>query len=216
MAAAQRRRPGGRRAATQQHERGGHTPASTPGQVRIIGGRWRGRRLPVGSAPGLRPSGDRVRETLFNWLQGLLVDARCLDLFAGSGALGLEALSRGAAHCTFVDNEASTLQLIRGALQDFGASAQAQCTHGSALDFLGAAHGPYDLIFLDPPFGSGLLNEASERLQASGACHPDTRIYVEREAGAQHIRLPVQWQALREKRTGTVQYGLYRPMPSAD
>jgi 16S rRNA (guanine966-N2)-methyltransferase len=179
------------------------------GTVRIIGGSWRGRRLPVRDSPGLRPSTDRVRETVFNWLQGRTVGARCLDLFAGSGALGLEALSRGAAQCTFVDTERANLRHIEGLLQRLDAEARAECRATTAAAFLQGGPAVYDLIFIDPPFASGLLAQTATLLEQSGACGEQTLIYVEQDATDRSLTLPAHWQVLRDKRAGNVRYGLY-------
>jgi 16S rRNA (guanine966-N2)-methyltransferase len=179
--------------------------------VRIIAGSWRGRRLPVADAPGLRPTTDRVRETLFNWLQDITPGARCLDLFAGSGALGLEALSRGAAQCTFVDLDARNLRQIGAVLAELGAGERGACVPGCASAFLGQPQSPYDLIFVDPPFGSGMLTQIALQLEQSGARHAQTRIYVERDRHDRDSTLPTHWQALREKCAGSVRYGLYTP-----
>ena len=122
--------------------------------LRIIGGGWRGRRVHFPDSPGLRPTPDRVRETLFNWLQFSVAGTRCLDLFAGSGALGLEALSRGAREVVFVDEAAAVAQTLREELERLGGTAQAPaCVHASAARYLATPGEPFDLIFLDPPFG---------------------------------------------------------------
>jgi 16S rRNA (guanine(966)-N(2))-methyltransferase RsmD len=112
------------------------------GQVRIIAGEWRGRRLSVATREGLRPTGDRVRETLFNWLAPHVPGARCLDLFAGSGALGIEALSRGAAHCLFVDNDAAVATTLRGELDLLGAGKRATLRRAPAHAVLAGQGGP--------------------------------------------------------------------------
>jgi 16S rRNA (guanine966-N2)-methyltransferase len=127
--------------------------SSPPGSVRIIGGRWRGTRLPVADAPGLRPTSDRARETLFNWLQPVLPGARVLDLFAGSGALGLEALSRGAAEALLVERDPRLAASLDQTIQRLQADAQARAIRADAIAFLRAPlHGRFDLVFLDPPF----------------------------------------------------------------
>src|SRR5699024_11993053 len=128
------------------------TPAHT---VRIIGGQWRGRKIAVNSADDLRPTPDRIRETLFNWLAPRIQGARCLDLFAGTGALGLEALSRGAGHVTFVERDATTAGSLRQALTALDGHAAA-VIHGDALNTAVFPQTSYDVIFVDPPFGAGL------------------------------------------------------------
>lgn len=210
------RRSNARAAGVRTTDRRGQHNRGAAGQVRIIAGSWRGRRLPVADAPGLRPTTDRVRETLFNWLQDVTAGARCLDLFAGSGALGLEALSRGAAHCTFVDLDTRNLKQIGAVLAELGAGERGRCAPGCARAFLGQPQSPYDLIFLDPPFGSGMLTQVALQLEQSGFCLAQTRIYVERDSHDQNSTLPAHWQALREKCAGSVRYGLYLPTAPAE
>ena len=180
----------------------------TPGSVRIIGGRWRGTRLPVPDRPGLRPTSDRVRETLFNWLQPQLPGARVLDLFAGSGALGLEALSRGAASAQLVEADA---QLASG-LEDMGrhldAGARLDVHAGDALAWLrGAPASVFDIAFVDPPFDAGLWDAVLALLPghlAAKAC-----IYLEAPVVSMPV-LPGEWVLHRESRTRDVRYALYR------
>jgi 16S rRNA (guanine966-N2)-methyltransferase len=182
-------------------------PARGSGRVRIIGGRWRGRLLTVPEAPGLRPSGDRVRETLFNWLQGDIAGARCLDLFAGTGALGLEALSRGAGHCDFVDSHSPALRAIQSSLVDLGGSTLARCHAMPADQFLDRHPGPWDIVFLDPPFDADLLARTLIQLEA-GALHADSLVYLESGTAIDTLPLPAGWALLRSKRAGAVHFGL--------
>src|SRR5690606_23926571 len=136
-----------------------------PGRVRIIGGRWRGTRLPVADAPGLRPTSDRARETLFNWLQPELPGARVLDLFAGSGALGLEALSRGATEAMLVERDAGLAKGLQETVQKLEAGDVARVVRADALQFLAAPlHGRFNLVFLDPPFEASLWDAALAQL----------------------------------------------------
>ena len=128
------------------------------GQIRIIGGQWRGRKLPVPDSPGLRPTTDRVRETLFNWLAPSMVDARCLDCFAGSGALGLEALSRYAASATLLEMDRSVSQQLQQNLTTLKAT-NAKVVNTNTLTFLGQKGTPHEVVFIDPPFRKGLLEE---------------------------------------------------------
>ena len=179
------------------------------GQLRIIAGDWRGRRLPVPSLPGLRPTGDRIRETLFNWLAPYLAGANCLDLFAGSGALGLEALSRGAAACDFVEINEVAAQVLRDHLRLLSAESQSTVTRGNAEMFLAHAPRRYDIAFLDPPFAADLLEPCASLLSTSRVLAPDALVYVERDA-AREVNLPGCWEPLREKRTGNVAYALFR------
>jgi 16S rRNA (guanine966-N2)-methyltransferase len=182
------------------------------GQLRIIAGEWRGRRIPVPDADGLRPTGDRVRETLFNWLAPVLPGARCLDLFAGSGALGLEALSRGAAHCDFVEAEPVVAQSLRAALSLLAAGERGAVHAVDALSFLGAGPpgvaGRCDIAFLDPPFGRQLMGESCRLLEARGFLAPEALVYLEYPRG-EAPEVPENWVSLREKATGAVAFALY-------
>lgn len=191
----------GRRQRAPQTRRGG--------AVRIIGGRWRGRRLPVADARGLRPTADRVRETLFNWLQADIPGAHCLDLFAGSGALGIEALSRGADHCTFVDSNAGLLRGIGSVLETLGGSSQAACHPQSAEGFLARCQTRFDVVFLDPPFTDDLLSATCRQLEESPALGEHSLIYIESAHAVSMAALPARWQPLRQKTTGALHYALY-------
>ncbi|MFT7287063.1 MAG: 16S rRNA (guanine966-N2)-methyltransferase [Halieaceae bacterium] len=183
--------------------------AGTAGSLRIIGGQWRGRKLPVPDLPGLRPTTDRIRETLFNWLSPVLADSRCLDLFAGSGALGLEALSRGAAHCDFVELERPAAQAIGESLTRLGAQERAEVHCEDALRFMECARGPYDLVFLDPPFAEGRLDESTRALIGAGLLRPEALVYVEYPV-KQAFAPPQDWEPWRSKRSAAVVYELYR------
>ncbi|MFV0275915.1 MAG: 16S rRNA (guanine(966)-N(2))-methyltransferase RsmD [Parahaliea sp.] len=177
-------------------------------QLRIIGGQWRGRKLDFVPADGLRPTTDRVRETLFNWLAPDLHGARCLDLFSGSGALGLEALSRGAASCDFVDTNSATLGQITRHLDSLGARERARCHTGAALDFLLGSTGRWDIVFIDPPFGQSLATPVCQQL-AQGRLGHDARIYLESSRQEAPPEPPGQWRLHREKTAGGVCYRLY-------
>jgi 16S rRNA (guanine966-N2)-methyltransferase len=184
--------------------------------LRIIGGMWRGRKLRFPPSPEIRPTPDRVRETLFNWLAPRLPGARCLDLFAGSGALGLESLSRGAAQVTFVERDGAAARELRARLAEWGASG-AEVEHGDALRFLGAggaaggaagARGAFDIVFLDPPFDSDFLQRAAERLETGGWLAPGALIYVECAARTGLPPLPPAWTTTKAKQAGEVGYHL--------
>lgn len=175
-------------------------------EFRIIGGEWRRRRLGFAALPDIRPSPDRVRETLFNWLQGRIEGARCLDLFAGSGALGLEALSRGAADCVFVDQERAVVEMLQAHLASLRAH-DTQLVLSDAIDYLNGAGDRFDLVFLDPPFASKLLRQALDVLANRALLAPRARVYIEYAAG-QAPALPVGWRMLREARAGNVGFGL--------
>jgi len=176
--------------------------------VRIIGGRWRNTRLQVPQVQGLRPTSDRVRETLFNWLMPKLPGARVLDLFAGSGALGLEAVSRGAASAQLVERDPALVAALRGVVERLGAQAQVQVAAGDALRWLETAPPMRaDIVFVDPPFAAGLWAPVFELLPrhlAEGAW-----LYVEAPAGAM-LQLPPGWQPYREGGTRDVAHALYR------
>jgi len=178
------------------------------GQVRIIGGRWRGTRLDVADSPGLRPSGDRVRETLFNWLMPALPGARVLDLFAGTGVLGWEALSRGAAHAVLVERDAALARRLRETCTRLSAQEQAHIVHDDALAWLerGTA-GAFDIAFVDPPFAQGLWQRALPALARHLA--PQAWVYVESPAD-QAPAVPAAWALHREGRTREVRFALYR------
>ncbi len=184
-----------------------------PGQLRIIGGRWRGRRLAIVEAPGLRPTPDRVRETLFNWLAPVIEGARCLDLFAGTGALGLEALSRGAQSAVLVESNAAVAARLREHIRTLGADG-ATVVQADAMSYLGVLTSPiphpFDIVFLDPPFRSGLLTPCCERLEAGQWLAPGAWIYLEAERSAGAPELPGGWDLLRAKVSGDVAYHLAR------
>jgi 16S rRNA (guanine966-N2)-methyltransferase len=179
-------------------------------ELRIIGGRWRGRKLRFPAGAAIRPTPDRVRETLFNWLAAAIPEAACLDLFAGSGALGLEALSRGAREVTFVELDAAAVRELRARLAEWSASG-AQVQQADALGYLRfAAPRPFGVVFLDPPFAAGLLAPAATLLAARGWLAPDALIYVESPAREELPALPADWQPLKGKRAGEVGYHLFR------
>lgn len=178
------------------------------GQIRIIGGQWRGRKLPVPDSPGLRPTTDRVRETLFNWLAPSMVNARCLDCFAGSGALGLEALSRYAGASTLIEMERSVAQQLKQNLATLKA-ANANVVNTNTLTFLNQTGTPHDIVFVDPPFRKGLLDETLRLLEVNGWLADDALIYVESEVENGLPPVPVHWDLHREKVAGQVAYRLY-------
>lgn len=176
---------------------------------RIIGGTHRGRRFEFPGDLSVRPSPDRVRETLFNWLLPVISGARCLDLFAGSGALGLEALSRGAAFASFVEAAPRAASAIREHLGALREGARAQVHAGDVQAFLRAAPAePFDIVFLDPPYGAGLLEPACAALEHNGWLAAESRIYIECGAKDGLPPLPDNWEVLREKRAGQVGYAL--------
>ena len=176
---------------------------------RIVGGVHRGRRFAFPDDEAIRPSPDRVRETLFNWLQPVMAGSVCLDLFAGSGALGLEALSRGAAHAAFVDASPRAIRAIREHLATMREDARAAAFAMDALAFLqGSPPRAFDVAFLDPPYAAGLLAPACAALEAGGWLGPGARIYFEHAAHEKHPDLPPGWAVVRDKRAGQVAYCL--------
>lgn len=188
------------------------SPASPArNRLRIIGGDWRSRVLQFADVPDIRPTPDRIRETLFNWLQFSITGARCLDLFAGSGALGFEALSRGAADVLAFEQNHAAAQAIRSNAQTLGAR-QLQLIEGSALDRLqhGSAPQPFDIVFIDPPFAAGLHETCFRLLEERGWLAPQCNIYVEAAQPIGSFAVPPVWELLREKRAGEVHYGLFR------
>ncbi len=183
------------------------------GSFRIIGGRWRGRRLDFVDDGSVRPSPDRVRETLFNWAMPVVRGARCLDLFAGSGALGLEALSRGADQVVFVDSQRSVTANIKRHLQTLGASAEVVC--GDALAYLRGVPQTFDLVFIDPPYRQDWVPRILEYLPA---CMADgAQLYVEMETGSA-LQLPEGFELLKHKSAGQVSYHwvAYSSQPPSD
>jgi 16S rRNA (guanine966-N2)-methyltransferase len=177
-------------------------------QLRIIAGAWRGRKLAFAPVTGLRPTPDRVRETLFNWLGLSVHGARCLDLFAGSGALGLEAASRGAAAVVLVDAEPLVAHTLQEQARVLGAR-QVRIVQATCERYLGGPAEPFDLVFLDPPYRQGLLPECMELLEQRGWLAPDAWIYIEAERGLEPP-LPGNWDTYRSKATGQVGYHLVR------
>ncbi|MDJ0862251.1 MAG: 16S rRNA (guanine(966)-N(2))-methyltransferase RsmD [Gammaproteobacteria bacterium] len=181
------------------------TRGRSQGSIRIIGGRWRGRRLVVPDVPGLRPTPDRVRETLFNWLAPAVHDARCLDICAGSGALGFEAASRGASSVTLVEH----LPLVVSALREQAIRLDANMLEIVAADAITWLQGPprtFDIVFLDPPFGQGLLPRYLELLSQRKWLAPRAHVYLETELD--QPLLPEGWQLTRSRRAGQVRYHL--------
>ncbi|TDR40458.1 16S rRNA m(2)G-966 methyltransferase [Tahibacter aquaticus] len=182
--------------------------AAAPGKIRIIGGHLRNSRLAVPDLPGLRPTPERVRETLFNWLNAYVGGARCLDLFAGTGALGMEALSRGAAEVVFVERDAGAAAALRDNLLRLK-QARGRVANDDALGWLRRETSTFDLVFLDPPFAAGLWAEAANLLQQRGLLAPAALIYVESPADIEPP-LPADWLLHRQGRSGEVRHVLYR------
>ncbi len=182
---------------------------SGQGQLRIIGGDWRSRRFSFPDAEGLRPTPDRVRETLFNWIAPYLPGARVFDLFTGSGALYLEALSRGAGMALALDVNANAIASLRKHLDTLSCG-NGQLLQSDALRYLETQHAtPFDLVFLDPPFNKNLLLPACQLLEDKGWLADHAWIYTESEAPASSLGLPSNWRLHREKQAGQVFYSLW-------
>lgn len=198
--------------ARRQGTRRGRRPSGSayPGRIRIIGGRWRSRRLPVAEGPGLRPTPDRVRETLFNWLAPWIEGARCVDLFAGTGALCLEALSRGAAEVVMVERAPEAWRQLETNVARLGAEG-AQVLGLEALEYLAGRPRPFDIVFLDPPFAvaEAMIAACSERLDR-GWLRPGALVYVEAPRALASLPLPATWEPLKHGTAGQVGYHLAR------
>jgi len=178
--------------------------------VRIIAGRWKGRRIPIAAA-GIRPTGDRVRETLFNWLMPHIGDSCCLDLFAGTGALGIEALSRGAGSVVFVERNRSAAKAMRALLADLAGGetdTRAEIIVGDALKVDLTVKGPFDIVFLDPPFDGPNLQDLCTLLEQSGALAPSAHLYMEMGRKQGLPALPAGWTVSKEQTAGQVRYAL--------
>lgn len=195
--------------------RPGAKPAKSPvniakgaNQLRIIGGNWRGRKLSFPDVDGLRPTGDRIRETLFNWLAPDIQRARCLDLFAGSGALGLEALSRGAAECLFLERSPIAARELEKNLDLLNAT-NGQLLGQDALAWLQQKNQQqFDLVFIDPPFQLDLWQPTFDLLETGGYLAENALIYVECPKGATY-QTPRQWHPHKEKIAGSNIYRLF-------
>jgi 16S rRNA (guanine966-N2)-methyltransferase len=181
-------------------------------QVRIIGGMWRGRKLNFPATADLRPTPNRIRETLFNWLAPMLSNAHCLDLFAGSGALGFEALSRGAKSVTFIEQSLSLFHYLKTQIKQFAVEDKATVYH---LDFpfsatrLSQSPKPlFNIVFLDPPFHKNLIEPACAWLSKERLLFAKSAIYIESEASLEKFSLPENWQITHCKTTGQVKYAL--------
>lgn len=179
---------------------------SYPGTIRIIGGQWRGRKLKVLESPGLRPTPNRVRETVFNWLRPHLPGARCLDVTAGTGALCFEALSQGAAEAVLVELSPAAAARLRDNAALLGASATV--VQGDALTFLNGPVTAFDIVFLDPPFASELVARASAIMDRRGWVRPGTLVYIEVPSTVDPLPIPAGWKLVKSRRSGQVGYHL--------
>jgi 16S rRNA (guanine966-N2)-methyltransferase len=179
------------------------------GSVRIIAGEWRGRRLLVPDVKDLRPTPDRVRETLFNWLAPYVAGAHCLDLFAGSGVLGFEALSRGAASVQLVDASPVVVKLLQEELIKFKA-VKAEVIRADIPAQLIPPPVPYNIVFLDPPYQAGLLLPTCHHLETHGFLAPDALLYLEAREAIEDNDLPAGWRIIKTKQAGQVAYHLVK------
>ncbi len=177
------------------------------GQVRIIAGKWRGRRLKVLDMDGLRPTPDRVRETLFNWLSSVIQGAHCLDLFAGTGVLGFEALSRGASRVVMVDQSADVVQLLQDELDQFGAD-NGRVYRANVPNQLQTVEQPFDIVFLDPPYRDGLLLPCCHYLETQHYLAQQAYIYLEAQQPLDESELPDGWRLIKSGKAGQVFYHL--------
>lgn len=181
---------------------------SPAGQLRIVAGNWRSRFLQIAEVDGLRPTSERIRETLFNWLAPGIHGARCLDLCAGTGALGLEALSRGASEAVFVERSPIAVRALQVNVESLGATA-AEILNADARDYLASSDArPFDIVFLDPPFKAELHDELCRLLQKKNWLAANARIYIESDKDQPAVKVPEGWQVLKSKTAGNVRYML--------
>ncbi|MDT0595453.1 16S rRNA (guanine(966)-N(2))-methyltransferase RsmD [Glaciecola petra] len=181
----------------------GRTQKASKGLVRIIGGKHRTRRLPVLVHEGLRPTGDRVKETLFNWLMTHTPDATCLDMYAGSGSLGIEALSRGAKHVCFIEQDVKVAAQIQSNINSLKETDNATILQASALQVNINDIAPFDLVFLDPPFGQGLIKKSLDYLFTHDLLSSNAKVYIEGSHDDEYI-IPENMNLLKEIKTSQV------------
>jgi 16S rRNA (guanine966-N2)-methyltransferase len=179
-------------------------------QIRIIGGEWRSRQLTFNDIPGLRPTPNRIRETLFNWLQMDTPGSRCLDLYAGSGALGFEAASRGAEAVVAVEQDSTACRALHENIAKLNAR-QIKIVQSDAFRFLATSSAePFDIVFMDPPFGFNLIEQTGQWLEDKGWLSKQAKIYVEAEIGNDCLeKLPANWRLMKSKTAGEVSYSLF-------
>lgn len=182
---------------------------TSSGTVRIIAGEWRSRKLPVVDLPGLRPTTDRLRETLFNWLQHSVIEARCLDLFAGSGALGFEAASRGAKKVTMIERDRKASQGLQQSVELLKTD-KVEVVQADAMVWLEKTDQVFDLIFLDPPFDQNLGSKALDKLINSRCIKSGTLIYLEEEKQATEMIIPENLECIKQGKAGHVRYSLLK------
>lgn len=180
--------------------------SSATGQIRIISGQWRGRKLPVADAQGLRPTTDRTKETVFNWLMHDVRDAQCLDMFAGSGGLGFEALSRYAAYCDFIEQAKVVAKGLKNNVDTLQANANVHI--GSALEVVKGLKKQYDIVFIDPPFQQNLVAPSLAVLERSGVLKNGSLVYIEHEAGLVPDPISSKYEIVKDKSTSQLRYVL--------
>lgn len=179
------------------------------GFIRLISGKWRGKKLPVKDKEGLRPTTDRTKETLFNWLMHDIRDANCLDCFSGSGSLAFEALSRFAKNALLLERDKQVARQLRENLKTLKVN-NAKVIETDSINYLQqTAAQQFDIVFVDPPFNKGLVHPCCQALEKNGYLTPQALIYIEMELQSATVELPGNWQLLKEKSTGQVTYQLY-------
>lgn len=179
------------------------------GFIRLISGKWRGKKLPVKDKEGLRPTTDRTKETLFNWLMHDVRDANCLDCFSGSGSLAFEALSRFAKNALLLERDKQVAQQLRENLKTLKVD-NANVIETDSINYLQqTAAQQFDIVFVDPPFNKGLVHPCCQALEENGYLTQQALIYIEMELQSAAVELPGNWQLLKEKSTGQVTYRLY-------
>jgi 16S rRNA (guanine966-N2)-methyltransferase len=187
--------------------RGRNDKGSPSGRLRIVAGKWRSRLLPVAEEPGLRPTPARIRETLFNWLASTIEGSRCLDLFAGTGALGFEALSRGAREVVFVENSARAAAALEDSVKVLEATG-VRIHQADAISYLKGEPEPFDIVFLDPPFADDLLEDLCRLLSEGNWLADGARVYLEQNRERPLPALPDGWTIVNDKTAGQVRYAL--------
>jgi len=181
---------------------------ASSGRLRVIAGKWRSRRIAFPDREGLRPTPDRVRETVFNWLQADIPGSRCLDVFAGSGALGFEAASRGASHVVMIEQGREAAAALKKNIELLEA-ANMELVVADALNWLAHNERVFDIVFLDPPFSTGLLNRSCELLESGQSLAKNAKIYVEHALDSDGPVVPDNWECLKSRSAGQVAYKLF-------
>ena len=175
--------------------------------IRIIGGKWKGRKIIFSEQLDVRPTGNKIRETLFNWLQGELLDAKCLDLFSGSGALGLEALSRGAKYVSFIEKNNKTARYIKKSLSEFEKEVTGkEVICADAIEWIQKNNEVFDIVFIDPPFNGDQIYEICQKVEATAMAK--RLIYLEWHSDIDSSRLPEKWNLLKQNKSGSVFFAL--------